>query len=499
MKQQIILGDSIYLLSPAERDIKKLTLLLRQLNPLREAAKRSGRYYRNIPQYIDQVVFDLENSTYQIPIGYIQEVKEYYENVPGMDLDIIDQRIEGRDFEDMEYEGWNQNYKLRPHQKAAAERAMAEKSGQIIIPARGGKTVTACAIIDKTKKKTLWLTHRKPLFVQTHRELEKVLCRNVYRIGAGLNHFTENGDIFIAMVATLRNRPDILHWMRRNIGLVIIDECHHVPSATFTDVLKGFQCDKKIGLTATPIRKDGMEFLLKAMFGDVVYEIDIEHLKEQGILMQPEVIPVYTEFTGYDNTNLGTLEITYNELLDRLTNDFNRNQLIAHTVASTVKNGMVISRRVEHCKFINELLLAKGVKSEVITGSIKDDERQAIINRFAKGELECIVASMQLVQEGLDLPILEQLYFATPNAGDKYGKKSGSSIQQALSRVMTEDKNNPNKEPKIWYFVDYENDLIKSQWMTVRTVFKRMGIPVPRKPAKSYEDVYADIYEMLEG
>jgi len=483
--------------------VEDLTDMLRFLNPdkikmqrLYEKTKnRQMRYaLEHMEDHIDQVVMQLYmgEQAYMIPIGHLDTVKTYLEECE-VEYETIDQRINGKKV-DMPCE-FRKDITLRDYQEEAVEAMMRADRGLVVIPARGGKTLTASNFISKAGVKTLWICHRADLFRQTKDALERDTGRQWYRIGDGRCEFHMGGDYFIAMVQTLQNRPKIREWMLKNIGLVIVDECHHIPSSQFIQALAGFKCKRVIGLTATPFRQDGWDKLITSMLGDPIYDVSIDELRDAGVLVQPDIIPVYTTFTGLEDKDLRDVSgYTYTELINNLAMNQERNMLIAHTVAQTCTHGMVVSKRVDHVEHLAQLLNPH-LNVVAITGKTKN--RKKILQDFKDGKIDCIVASIQLVQEGLDLPNLEQIYFATPVKGDE-GGATGSTVQQAVSRVMTSNPDDPHKQAQVYFFVDYENSMLQKQWYTVRKTLKRMGIKVPSKPKLATAVAMEDLIDMLD-
>ena len=72
----------------------------------------------------------------------------------------------------------------------------------------------------------------------------------------GANRDTRSGMIDIAMLQSMGNSDEIQPWIH-DYGMVIVDECHHVPAVSFEQVLKAVSAKYVYGLTATPKRQDG--------------------------------------------------------------------------------------------------------------------------------------------------------------------------------------------------------------------------------------------------
>jgi len=113
----------------------------------------------------------------------------------------------------------------------------------------------ALALIASKKQPALIITHRKQIYDQWIERIENFLQIPKREIGQiGSNKKLVKTPITVAMVQTLA-RIDNLKKISDNFGLVIIDECHHIPAQSFRKVITQFNPYYLYGLTATPIRK----------------------------------------------------------------------------------------------------------------------------------------------------------------------------------------------------------------------------------------------------
>lgn len=89
----------------------------------------------------------------------------------------------------------------------------------------------------------------------------------------GANRDTRSGMIDIAMLQSMGNSDEIQPWIH-DYGMVIVDECHHVPAVSFEQVLKAVSAKYVYGLTATPKRQDGHHPILYMYLGSIRYQVD---------------------------------------------------------------------------------------------------------------------------------------------------------------------------------------------------------------------------------
>ncbi|HQN20633.1 MAG TPA: DEAD/DEAH box helicase family protein, partial [Syntrophobacteraceae bacterium] len=161
---------------------------------------------------------------------------------------------------------------LREEQIPAAEEMLKSPIGVLSATTAFGKTVIAAKLIAERKVNTLVLTHRRQLlaqwttklteFLDIHESLplpEKKRGRRrrqslIGQIGAGKSR--PSGVIDVAIMQSLTSDTEVNKWAK-NYGMVIVDECHHVPAFRFEQILKGVHSRYVYGLTATPTRQDG--------------------------------------------------------------------------------------------------------------------------------------------------------------------------------------------------------------------------------------------------
>jgi len=124
-------------------------------------------------------------------------------------------------------------------------------------PTAFGKTITAAAMIARRKVSTLVMVHRTELLRQWVELLTAFLELAEESLGAiGGGKHEPTGKIDIAVMQSLSKRDDLLQLLD-GYGQVVIDECHHLSAVSFEAILKEAKTRHVVGLTATPVRRDG--------------------------------------------------------------------------------------------------------------------------------------------------------------------------------------------------------------------------------------------------
>ena len=166
---------------------------------------------------------------------------------------------------------------------------------------------------------------------------------------------------------------------------------------------------------------------------------------ENGDILQADVVVRETNFTTcLDPSN------EYSKMLSELTQNIERNRLIASDVAREAKNGggicLALSDRKAHCEVLQKLLANDyNVSSALLTGDVPVKQRQDIVNRLNQGKIKALVATGQLIGEGFDCKGLSTLFLATPIRFD-------GRVLQYLGRVLRPAKG--KARPKVYDYID---------------------------------------------
>ncbi|MGI9159630.1 MAG: DEAD/DEAH box helicase family protein, partial [Saprospiraceae bacterium] len=210
---------------------------------------------------------------------------------------------------------------LRPYQQTAVEKIRQAyvsgcKAPLLVLPTGGGKTVVFSHIAATSSargKRVLILVHRIELLRQTAKALQRA------GIQPGLINpaYTPNyrAPVQVAMVQTMAKRT---HYFRKMpFDLIITDECHHVVSKTYRDILAEFPNAYQLGVTATPVRGDGLGLGIIAggVYDTLIMGPTVAELIAGGYLVKPAIyVPkdrvdltgIRTRMGDYDKAELET-------------------------------------------------------------------------------------------------------------------------------------------------------------------------------------------------
>jgi hypothetical protein len=290
-----------------------------------------------------------------LPRGCLDEVVSLLEQ-HNVEVEITDERLEALAVE-VEFQG-----ELREMQQEAANALLEHDIGILSAATAFGKTVVAAWMIAARKTSMLVVVHRRQLLDQWRERLAAFL--NISRDEIGLiggGKSTRTGTIDIALIQSLNRKGEVKDFVV-DYGHVIVDECHHIAAFRFEQVMKQVRAKYILGLTATPIRKDGHHPIILMQCGPIRYRV---RPKEQAALRQfvHQVAPRYTDFE-IEKTEK---ELTIQEIYSALIADEKRNDLIFDDLLNALENGhspLLLTERTEHLDYFANRL--KGFAKNVI-------------------------------------------------------------------------------------------------------------------------------------
>jgi superfamily II DNA or RNA helicase len=197
----------------------------------------------------------------------------------------------------------------RPYQIEALDAwRNARFQGLVVLPTGAGKTYVAEMAIDATRRSTLVVAPTLDLVQQWYTQLRASFEQPVGLIGGG------EYDIQAITVSTYDSAYLHMENIGDKFGLIIFDECHHLPSAGYRFAADSSLAPFRLGLTATPDRADGAQILYDELIGKVVLQRGIEELA--GLyLADYETIRIAVDLTPSERATYDKARATYREFV----------------------------------------------------------------------------------------------------------------------------------------------------------------------------------------
>lgn len=421
-KVEIIKADKLYI--PLKAVSAKVLNHLKRIAAFKNPEFYNKQALRLSTYAIPRIIscFDITNEYLAMPRG-CEDATRSFLNDNAVTYTITDKTNHGNKIS-VSFQG-----EEREEQLEAINALLPYTNGILHATTAFGKTVTAAAIIARKKVNTLILVHSKALLKQWYDRLTEFLNidypkheeknkRGRRKVFSPIGCFDSSGNtlhgiIDIALIQSCLDEDGVKPFVQ-DYGMVIVDECHHVSSITFEQVLMSIKAHTIYGLTATPIRKDGHQPIIFMQCGPIRFSTDVKsQMAKQSF--DRFLIP---RFTSYNSILEDRLSIA--TLYKYLSEDEIRNNLIVEDICKAVNTGrtpIILTNRTAHVSVLAEKLKAtiKNVISLTGAGTTREKgEAMQRLQTIPDSEQLVIVATGKYIGEGFDYPRLDTLFLALP-------------------------------------------------------------------------------------
>lgn len=336
------------------------------------------------------------------------------------DLPIVDRRSTGN-LVNMQFRGKLRDNQVEPTARLLAAVRNTPWNGAILeSPCGSGKTVIALKVAAELGLTTLVVVHKEFLMDQWKDRIEEFLGIPASKVG----HIQQdvcaykNKPIVLGMIHSLAEK-DYPEEMYGHFGTVIYDEVHRVGAPMFSQAVPKFPAKYRIGVSATPDRKDGLEKVFLWHIGDVIRGTGSWELKPTVYLIEYRTTMSQDWARGFNGqTNLG-------KLVTMISQDTRRNVWLTGEIRKAGEAGrkvLVLSDRIEHLETLKKMLKGQSpaLTSSMYVGGLSGAERERA------SEASILFGTVQYAKEGLDLPGLDTLYLVTPH----------TDVEQMVGRIL---------------------------------------------------------------
>lgn len=383
-------------------------------------------------------------------------------------------------------------------QELIAKKWLKKLGGIIKCPPRTGKTIIATNIICELGLKTIIIANKTRLLQQFLRAIKGGNKRkgftniNKLKRNSGkkliniVNKMEDFEGLEIAIVnyqKFIRNSNSIArikNYINNHFSLLVVDEVHGAGALQYAKFISRLNCKYRLGLSATPERKDGSTRIINEYIGSVIAESDTRELL-------PEIELVETGITSkYDYKS-------WIYAMKFLADNNDRKKIIIRQVFKDLRNKHIIIIPVDFIKQGEDLVTLINKQAEYnndnknenwpeqtavfFSASIKDKKiRDSILDNVDKGKYRVLVAIRSMIKEGVDLASPTALYCVTPMSGNN---QAGAPLFQQLSyRIATYVHG--KQQPIVRLFIDN----IPQSFGCFKSLWWKEIIPGLRDPAK---------------
>ena len=439
----------------------------------------------NIPRIICRA--DFTDDYLALPRGCEDAVTTMLESL-GVAYEMIDETNHGKPVA-VAFKG-----KERDEQLDAINSLMPYTNGVLAATTAFGKTVTAAALIARKKVSTLVLVHSKALLLQWHERLTDFLeiefaepatsrkrGRKKVFSPIGCLDSTSNtlhGVIDIALMQSCFENGEVRPFVRE-YGMVIVDECHHVSSITFENVLRHITAHHVYGLTATPIRKDGLQPIIFMQCGPIRFSADAKtQIQKQSFLRY--LVPRFTSYRSVTENRQ-----SFALLSQSLAESELRNTLIVEDVLNAVTAGrtpIILTGRTSHVKLLSGMLKPHIANVIQLTGEGTAKSKREVLqglHDIPQNSPLVIVATGKYVGEGFDYPRLDTLFLALPISWK-------GLVAQYAGRLHRE--NEGKADVRIYDYIDIHEPVCESMYRKRLKGYSAIGYRVLSKDCQTLFD-----------
>jgi DNA excision repair protein ERCC-3 len=293
------------------------------------------------------------------------------------------------------------DWKIRPYQELAAEGFWHGGSGVVVLPCGAGKTIVGAAAMAHAKATTLILVTNTVAARQWREELLKRTSLNEDEIGEYSGAKKEIRPVTIATYQVMTKKKNGVYahldlFDSYDWGLIIYDEVHLLPAPIFR-FTADIQSRRRLGLTATLVREDGMEGEVFSLIGPKRFDVPWKEIESQGYIAPAECIEVRVNLTETERLTYATAEVE-NRYRYCATTRTKRDVVEALVKKHQGEQILVIGQYIDQLDELSEVL---GVP--VIKGETPVKEREILFNKFRSGEITTLVVS-KVANFSIDLP-----------------------------------------------------------------------------------------------
>lgn len=308
------------------------------------------------------------------------------------------------------------------NKKRIYEEWQRHRSVMLQMPTGTGKTRLFVSIVKdlhnwgakyKVAVKVLLLAHRRELIDQID---ENVGIKYGLAHGLIISSSIEQKryPVQIGSVPTLNRRLE--RWTDKEFDVIIVDEAHHVKAQSYKKILSEYPNAKVLGVTATPCRLNGAGF--RPEFDELIVSDSVAKFIERGYLSDYEYYSIKCDSKLQNQIDNMAVDIDGDYLESDMMNVMDSDEIKSNIINTYLKfakgkKGIVYTINKTHNYHIKSKFEEIGVKVEAVDSDTPKDEREEIVSRFRRGEIE-VLCNVNIFSEGFDCPDVEFIQLSRP-------------------------------------------------------------------------------------
>lgn len=319
---------------------------------------------------------------------------------------------------DMDYDIANAEVKPNYMQRRALKelnriRVMGAERALVVASAGSGKTfLAAFDALNFNPKRLLYIVHEGSILTKSFETFQKVFgSERSYGIYNG-EYKEPDADFVFSTNVTMSNSLELFD--RHIWDYIIIDECHHATAETYQKILRHFEPQFLLGITATPERMDGEDVF--ALFDkNVPYELRLRDAIINGLVVPFKYYGIRDELIEY-----GIAETKGHRFVELFSDekhcDFIYKQIEAHRQPGQKLKALAFCRDISHairmCQAMEDFY-PNGTR--YLTGKNSIGERVRAYKDLQDDSTELkILFTVDILNEGVDIPGVNMVLFLRP-------------------------------------------------------------------------------------
>lgn len=356
---------------------------------------------------------------------------------------------------------------IRDNQKEVVDSYLLPEphDGVISLQTGGGKTVCALYIASQLKVPTIVLVHNTFLRDQWVDRIKSFLPKARIGFVQGEQAQTEDVEFVVAMLQTVSQR-EYQQKTFKPIGLVIVDECHHIATESFSNAMTKLTSKHVLGLSATLDRKDGLMHVIHWFLGPLLYKSNTADKIDEGVKV--EVYEFDPQDDEYNSVILNHAGVMFTSLMVNKVVEYKpRNEFLIKLLLDIQEEKerqlLVLTDRVEHAQTLFDMLPPEIQETACILGrKVKAEQRAEWCSTK-----RILLATYQMCKEGFDVATLNTLIIAT----------SRPDVDQIVGRILRVDKSVRKIDPLI---IDIVDPAFRRQFQQRLDLYKKRNYSVEK-------------------
>lgn len=353
------------------------------------------------------------------------------------------------------------------------KKLLEDGSCQLCLDTGLGKTVCSIDIISRLSRKTLIVVHKVDLIEQWKKKIEEYLPGAIVGIMKGSKKIDIEGKDIVFVTVQSLSKVNYKNDLLNQFGFVICDEIHLMAAETFHKAFKKASFRYRLGLSATPIRKDGLSCVIKWFFGPILFQLKQPRSDIKVIVHHYRDGTQQKRWIGYGDRKKPDKTKMITDLID----DELRNKILierACEMSSKNVQTLILTDRINHVIKLSECIRKSIEKVDVdnprtvgtLLGKLSQEEREA------NKKCDIICATTKMAKDSLDLENLGNMIIATPI--------SSNDIQQIRGRLLRKTISSDDHRPHLFILFDdwEESTMFTGLFWKTHHFLKREGYEI---------------------